>query len=138
MNMQWKEIEAPVASGRGKICGGDEGSLQVYTAPGHKGGEALVIVIPESLMKASGLRVGDGIEYVESNGRVGLMRNDSKPHHLSARMGGKAGAVRGKSVRSAVKRKLTPKLRRAWLGEAESRIAKAVSEDGLLHVDMAY
>lgn len=125
---KWTETEEPVRGRQGAT--GDERSMIVYEQGKSDKNPVLTIVIPETLMRAAGLRVGDAVKCVEGDGMVAVLRDAAGGHHLSSRTTGKGDSVSGKAKRACITRKLTPKLRAVWLGTATHRAEKALTGDG--------
>lgn len=132
----WQETEAPVAGGRSNGLG-DERSMVVYVSGKSDHTPVLTIVIPETLMRAAGLRIGDPVKCVDGDGMVAVLRDVNGGHHLTSRTTGKAVDVAGKTKRACVSRKLTDKLRAVWLGKAGERIEKAMAGDGWVAIPVA-
>lgn len=142
MKIEWKETEVPASGGR-RVGSGDETKLVVYSSVRHhkKGTPtdiALVVVVPETLMRSAGLRIGDRIKFVESDGMVAILRDNDGSHKLGARCGnGESKKKVGQVVRAQVSRKLTDVIRAVWLGDVESREEKAVTGNGFVAISKA-
>ena len=135
-SIAWTETEAPVSIGRNANTG-DERSMIVHESCKSDKDKVLTVVIPETLMRAAGLRVGDAVKFVEGDGMVAVLRDTNGGHHLTSRTTGKADDVRGLSKRACVCRKLTDKLRLVWLGSTKIRTEKAQTGDGWVAIRAA-
>lgn len=140
MKIVWKETEASYSKTRGR---GDESKLIAYSSvrsrvEGKEPDLALIVVIPESLMRAASLRIGDRIKFVESDDMVAILRDPEGSHQLGARCGnGDSKKKHGQAVRAQVGRKLTDAIRKVWLGSAETREEKALTGDGWVGIPKA-
>jgi hypothetical protein len=134
---EWVETECTET--RRSCSGAGERELLCYSAISGKDTHALCVVVSETLMKAAGLRVGDGVAFVHNDKTqmVALRRKDDAGHHLSARTGGKDQKYAGMAVRAHVKRKMTDRLRQLWLGSERSRKAVATIGDGYVAMPIA-